>query len=208
MLLILQHIKLPPVEKLKMFSSIKLLPEIDVPCDFQEIRVQQSGPICFVYFDFYNGAMDKRQAGRLERILKNIAIQDSQIVVLMGGDRFFSTGAFLPISHMLGVISLWLFLSPLCLELYRFCYSFFPYAWYYIIFALPFSLVLGIISFLLFLSRYAWYFIVFVTRFSLCLVLYRFFSSFLPYTWYFIVFGTPSRKHSYIGLTPLNPTFI
>ena len=71
---------------------MKMLPEIDVPCEFQEIQIQQCGPVCFVYFDFYNGAMDTWQAGRLEKALKSVGKLECQFVVLMGGERFFSTG--------------------------------------------------------------------------------------------------------------------
>ena len=69
-----------------------MLPEITVPCAFEEIRVERSGPISFVYFDFYNGAMNKYQAARLERVLKHVGREDCRLVALMGGDRFFSTG--------------------------------------------------------------------------------------------------------------------
>ena len=78
--------------ELKKLPKFRLPPELNFPCTFEEIRVEQFGPVCFVYFDFYNGAMDQYQAARLEQVLKNVARQDCKIVALMGGERFFSTG--------------------------------------------------------------------------------------------------------------------
>ena len=88
----LQQIKIPALTELKNVPKFRLPPELKFPCAFEEIRVEHSGPVCCVYFDFYNGAMDQYQAGRLEQVLKNVAQQDCKIVVLMGGERFFSTG--------------------------------------------------------------------------------------------------------------------
>ena len=49
--------------------------------------------MCFVHFDFYNGAMDKHQASRLERVIREINRDDGiKTIVMMGGKRFFSTG--------------------------------------------------------------------------------------------------------------------
>ena len=78
--------------ELKRLSKFTLPPELNFPNAFEEIRVEQCGPVCFVYFDFYNGAMDQYQAARLEQVLKTVARQDCKIVALMGGERFFSTG--------------------------------------------------------------------------------------------------------------------
>ncbi|XP_052762342.1 hydrogenase maturation factor HoxX-like [Mya arenaria] len=66
------------------------------PCDFEEIKVVQEGDVCYVYFDFYNGAMDTAQAVRLQRALSEVAaLPHIKVVALMGGERFFATGIHL-----------------------------------------------------------------------------------------------------------------
>ncbi|WAR17910.1 HOXX-like protein [Mya arenaria] len=65
-------------------------------CDFEEIKVVHEGEICYVYFDFYNGAMDTTQAVRLQEVLSEVAASPhTKVIALMGGERFFSTGIHL-----------------------------------------------------------------------------------------------------------------
>ncbi|KAK3584076.1 hypothetical protein CHS0354_012543 [Potamilus streckersoni] len=67
-------------------------------CDYNNIWIQKDDSICYVHFDFYNGAMDKHGCGRLEQVLEDIAkMEDIKLVALMGGDRFFSTGIHLSV---------------------------------------------------------------------------------------------------------------
>ena len=76
------------------------LPVINEPCAFDDIRVVFDGPICYVHFNFYNGAMDKQQADRLDTALQQIDdMPNVEVVALMGGERFFSTGKTFIILH-------------------------------------------------------------------------------------------------------------
>ena len=88
-----QHIKLPATEVLQHYTALQDVPELPFEAGFRDITVQRAGPVCFVHFDFYNGAMDKHQASRLERVIREINRDDDvKTVVMMGGKRFFSTG--------------------------------------------------------------------------------------------------------------------
>ncbi|XP_052232097.1 hydrogenase maturation factor HoxX-like isoform X2 [Dreissena polymorpha] len=72
------------------------LPHVTGPCGYQDIKEIRCGPICFLFFDFYNGAMGTRQAYRLQSHLKSISEDsDIKLVALMGGERFFCTGIHL-----------------------------------------------------------------------------------------------------------------
>ncbi|KAK3588127.1 hypothetical protein CHS0354_012184 [Potamilus streckersoni] len=70
--------------------NLEILPH---DCEFSEIRIIRNGPLYYLHFDFYNGAMDKVQCIRLKSEIENISkCVDVKMLVLMGGDRFFSTG--------------------------------------------------------------------------------------------------------------------
>ncbi|KAF5022830.1 hypothetical protein F66182_5124 [Fusarium sp. NRRL 66182] len=59
----------------------------------QDTWVDFASSIAFVYFEFYNGAMDTTQCSRLIEALDFVACQDSlHAVVLMGGESYFSNG--------------------------------------------------------------------------------------------------------------------
>lgn len=67
------------------------------PSTFQEIwtNVTPDG-ICYLHFNFYNGAMSTSQCERLERVLTLIERDDRiRTVVLMGGHNYFSNGIHL-----------------------------------------------------------------------------------------------------------------
>ncbi|XP_045163235.2 hydrogenase maturation factor HoxX-like [Mercenaria mercenaria] len=88
--------KLPSMDLLKANGNLSLPTLNQEPSCYDDIRVITTGPICYVHFDFYNGAMDTRQAARLERTLQKLdEVPEIKVVVLMGGDRFFSTGIHL-----------------------------------------------------------------------------------------------------------------
>ncbi|KAK3588122.1 hypothetical protein CHS0354_012179, partial [Potamilus streckersoni] len=42
-------------------------------CEFSEIQIIRNGPLCYIHFDFYNGAIDKVQCIRLKSEIENIA---------------------------------------------------------------------------------------------------------------------------------------
>lgn len=52
--------------------------------------------VCFVHFNFYNGAMNTDQCQRLSSVLRAVSKnKNSTVVVLMGGHNFFSNGIHL-----------------------------------------------------------------------------------------------------------------
>ena len=106
----LSHLKL---KKLKLPSTywlnsivpeLALLPSPPVqiqhgsfPDTFQEIWTTLSPEgVCYVHFNFYNGAMNTSQCRRLESVLERVE-QDERctVIVLMGGYNFFSNGIHL-----------------------------------------------------------------------------------------------------------------
>ncbi|MBC7983586.1 MAG: hydrogenase maturation protein, partial [Candidatus Obscuribacterales bacterium] len=65
----------------------------DIGCN--EIRYREVGEIGYLHFDFYNGAMSTAQCERLRRVLMRIKQRAVKIIVLMGGDEFWSNGVHL-----------------------------------------------------------------------------------------------------------------
>ncbi|XP_013397625.1 uncharacterized protein LOC106164295 [Lingula anatina] len=63
---------------------------------YSQVWLSHSEQVCYVHFDFYNGAMDCNQADHLKEVLSQVAkMSHIRVVVLMGGERFFSTGIHL-----------------------------------------------------------------------------------------------------------------
>ena len=66
------------------------------PKTFQEIFTWSESNICYIVFDFYNGAMSTAQCKRLCAAWDRILSEDaSKVIVLMGGVNFFSNGIHL-----------------------------------------------------------------------------------------------------------------
>ena len=67
------------------------------PNTFQEIWTSMTPDgVCFVHFDFYNGAMSTKQCERLVTVLKEVEEDAScKVMVLMGGNDTFSNGIHL-----------------------------------------------------------------------------------------------------------------
>ncbi|CAH1774694.1 unnamed protein product [Owenia fusiformis] len=90
--------KIPGVKNIKLPATMvytKPLAEMNT-LDYEDVWVEMRDNVAYVHFDFYNGAMDVSQCQRLQHMLKNIKLQDNiDVVVLMGGKRFFSTGIHL-----------------------------------------------------------------------------------------------------------------
>ncbi|KAL3831408.1 hypothetical protein ACJMK2_023159 [Sinanodonta woodiana] len=92
-----RHVKQPALKLQSVnalpFNIARNLEILSHDSEFSDIRVIRNGPLCYIHFDFYNGAMDKIQCIRLKSEIENIAkCADVRMLVLMGGDRFFSTG--------------------------------------------------------------------------------------------------------------------
>ena len=62
---------------------------------FQEIRYEEEGEIGYVYFDFYNGAMDTDQCIRLKETIIEAKKRPIKVLVLMGGEDVWSNGIHL-----------------------------------------------------------------------------------------------------------------
>ena len=66
------------------------------PATFQEVWVTVDGGVAYVHSDFYNGAASTEQCQQLTAALQQVRTRaDVKVVVLMGGDAFFSNGIHL-----------------------------------------------------------------------------------------------------------------
>lgn len=80
------------------------LPELAAPLmreatEWDELRYREDGPhgarVGWLDFDFHNGALSERQAGRLVDALRFAHSRDTRVLVLAGGRDFFSNGIHL-----------------------------------------------------------------------------------------------------------------
>lgn len=73
------------------------IPHGSNPNTFHEVWTSMTPDgVCFVHFDFYNGAMSTQQCKRLIAVLKEVEEIDScKVMVLMGGNDMFSNGIHL-----------------------------------------------------------------------------------------------------------------
>lgn len=71
-----------------------LLPFHAVPQDesWQDITYREAGAVGYLGFDFYNGAMSTRQCRRLRLALAYAKKRPTRIIVLTGGDSYWSNG--------------------------------------------------------------------------------------------------------------------
>jgi putative two-component system hydrogenase maturation factor HypX/HoxX len=80
------------------------LPELPVPLmredgEWDELRYREFGPagarVGWLDFEFHNGAMSERQCRRLVDALRWVRTRSTQVLVLAGGQEFFSNGIHL-----------------------------------------------------------------------------------------------------------------
>lgn len=78
------------------------VPEAPLPLDAspdrktcQEIRYEEKGGVGYLHFDFYNGAMSTEQCQRLLEAYKQARQRPTRVIVLMGGQDFWSNGIHL-----------------------------------------------------------------------------------------------------------------
>jgi putative two-component system protein, hydrogenase maturation factor HypX/HoxX len=91
-----QTLKLPATDIIPIDSSIKEYPSPWHKEDtFQEIYYEQIGEVGFLYFDFYNGAFSTDQCQRLLGAYKKALTYPTKVLVLMGGEDFWSNGIHL-----------------------------------------------------------------------------------------------------------------
>ena len=74
-------------------DSVRNLSRLTSP--FQEISSRQEGQVAYLHFDFYNGAMDASQCRRLKSELVKIKSSAVKVIVLCGGEEFWSNGIHL-----------------------------------------------------------------------------------------------------------------
>jgi putative two-component system protein, hydrogenase maturation factor HypX/HoxX len=98
------HFKLPATLALDPAGRESVAPEVRVPlhgapageCTYREIFYEEDEGVGYLHFDFYNGAMSTGQCRRLrEAYLYARARRKTKVIVLMGGNDFFSNGIHL-----------------------------------------------------------------------------------------------------------------
>jgi hypothetical protein len=62
---------------------------------WQDIRYEEAGPVGFLHFEFYNGAMSSRQCRRLLAAWQWAQQRPVSVIVLMGGRDYWSNGIHL-----------------------------------------------------------------------------------------------------------------
>ena len=62
---------------------------------WQDLRYEEAGPVGFLHFDFYNGAMSTRQCQRLRSAWQWACRRPVKAIVLMGGHDYWSNGIHL-----------------------------------------------------------------------------------------------------------------
>ena len=62
---------------------------------WQDLRYEEAGPVGFLHFDFYNGAMSTRQCQRLRSAWQWACRRPVKVIVLMGGHDYWSNGIHL-----------------------------------------------------------------------------------------------------------------
>jgi putative two-component system hydrogenase maturation factor HypX/HoxX len=88
------HFKLPATRALELAGTVLDVPEA-ADGSFREIAYEEHGGVGYLHFDFYNGAMSVDQCRRLRAAYLKARERDTQVLVLMGGEDFFSNGIHL-----------------------------------------------------------------------------------------------------------------
>lgn len=73
-------------------DRIQQLPEWFDDTVWQEIRYVEAGDVSYLSFDFYNGAMNTSQCNRLRLAFEHAASRPTRVIVLQGGEDFWSNG--------------------------------------------------------------------------------------------------------------------
>jgi len=87
--------KLPATRLLA--SEVQPLPEIaaDQDTGYRDIWYAEEGPVGFLHFAFYNGAMGTEQCERLRQAYIEACRRGTRVIVLMGGPDYWSNGMHL-----------------------------------------------------------------------------------------------------------------
>jgi putative two-component system hydrogenase maturation factor HypX/HoxX len=92
--------KLPAAQVLrhKLHRSPTIELAVDSPANhrtYRDIRYWEHGPVGYLSFDFYNGAMSTQQCRRLRRAFVQARSRPTQVICLVGGCDFWSNGIHL-----------------------------------------------------------------------------------------------------------------
>ena len=98
-----RYFKLPATRALELAGIEPGAPEIGIPRDvrlpndhtYREIVYAEHGGVGYVRFDFYNGAMSTEQCLRLRDAYAYARRRETKVIVLQGGDDYFSNGIHL-----------------------------------------------------------------------------------------------------------------
>lgn len=92
-------LKLPTT---RAFAEAQALPEVPLPAywrteqpTWQDIAYEEAGGVGFLSFEFYNGAMSTAQCQRLTAAFRWAAARPTRVIVLRGGEDFWSNGIHL-----------------------------------------------------------------------------------------------------------------
>ena len=69
--------------------------EPEAPVAYRQVRYRRTGPVGWLAFDFYNGAMATGHCRRLLAALRHAIAQDTDVLVLRGSTDAFSNGIHL-----------------------------------------------------------------------------------------------------------------
>ncbi len=98
-----RHFKLPATRALSLAGVELDIPEIGIAIDahvpeehtYREIAYHQHAGVGYLRFAFYNGAMSTSQCLRLREAYAHARAQQTKVIVLLGGDDYFSNGIHL-----------------------------------------------------------------------------------------------------------------
>jgi putative two-component system protein, hydrogenase maturation factor HypX/HoxX len=93
-------IKLPAAQILR--HRLRHVPHVDLAIDspadhrtYRDIRYWEQGPVGYLAFDFYNGAMSTQQCRRLQTAFCQARARPTHVICLLGGRDFWSNGIHL-----------------------------------------------------------------------------------------------------------------
>ena len=98
-----RHFKLPATRALSLAGVELDVPEIGIAFDaqvpegdtFREIVYHEHAGVGYLRFAFYNGAMSTSQCERLREAYAHARAEQTKVIVLLGGDDYFSNGIHL-----------------------------------------------------------------------------------------------------------------
>ncbi|WP_316978707.1 enoyl-CoA hydratase-related protein [Shumkonia mesophila] len=78
-----------------MLEDVPEIPASGAETTWRDIWYEEKGAVGYLFFPFYNGAMGTAQCQRLEAAYRKACACDTRVVVLMGGEEFWSNGLHL-----------------------------------------------------------------------------------------------------------------